>query len=316
MSSRKKTAPLFPGKYSLPGDRTPAQREFFFAIQRKAPEVLESLRDKILPSFKISTHDYRPQKGRSSLDNPAPRKKGLADFYLVVWAWAKEHHLVTGNSVLSEPRSRKVSDRDIESQSKLSNESPEKTFFFSWAWLAILGTLYAWSDDPEKCRKLELELPHWPYPIGEGWGLMSVLKGTEGFTINDLFVPPFKTIEHLPFRFQCPGWNPLQEKRDEARQRILKQLECDLDLRMDQAENLVKLFDFTVAPAKVSTDHFDWLVQFQIQEKTFYRISKDDPAEPDPQTVSDGVKSAAYLVIGPAWETWLRQPRPGRPKGS
>jgi hypothetical protein len=64
----------------------------------------------------------------------------------------------------------------------------------------------------------------------------------------------------------------------------------------------------------MSAEHFTWLVQYQVRQQPFARIANNDPSRPETPAVTDGVKDAAQLVIGPGWKRWLRPSKPGRPK--
>jgi hypothetical protein len=74
---------IWPGEYSWPDDRTPAQRAFFRAIAKTAPEVLESLRQNILPHYRrICAAD---REGQSL----------FSELYPLVWDWAAGHNLIS-----------------------------------------------------------------------------------------------------------------------------------------------------------------------------------------------------------------------------
>jgi hypothetical protein len=67
------------------------------------------------------------------------------------------------------------------------------------------------------------------------------------------------------------------------------------------------------APKVTALEHFDWLVKYKIREIPYGQIAKGDQNKPEQQSVADGVKSAAELVIGPEYKEWLRPGKPGRP---
>lgn len=283
------------------GDRTAAQREFFSAIRRRTPEVLESFRAKILPVIK------------KICDEGSVGKKFVTVMYPLIWDWSAQHHLVTGDRVMPlAETSRGLSKSEIKAKRASFQDSAEQTFFFPFALWAILGTLAVWHEDANSAG-LDWDLPYWPYPIEDCSEILRLRTLDSEFEISDLFTPPNKTVR-VPFRFQCTAWNSLQETRAAAKKRILAQFTQALDQQLDQAEKLQRLFGVPVAPAKISTDHFDWLVLYQVCQQPFGQIAKGDPTNRDPQAVTDGVKDAAKRVIGPGWKRWLRSPKPGRPK--
>lgn len=303
MKRKSASGRIFPGAYCLPADRTPAQRAFFSAIKRKAPEVLESLHDEILPAFK------------RLCDAGSVGRRLYLELYPLVWDWAVHHQIITGDRLIPVIETcRGLSDVEIEAKYTAFGNSPEQTFFFSWAWFAIVGTMVDWIVDPRKKNALEWTMPIWPYPIGDGWGLLSLRTNLDQpIQLEDLFIEPKKSTA-IPFTFSVAAWNPRREPRGKAKDRILAQVVNDLDRQMDQVEALMRHFDVPKAPTKFNTDHFDWLVLYQIHGKHFAEIAEADPHKPNHQTIADGVKDAALLVIGPAWKHWLRPSKPGRPK--
>jgi hypothetical protein len=303
--SKNPNGRLWRGDYVWPGDRTPAQREFFCAIRRSAPEVLESLRNAILPAFK-----------RIISENRSGEAWIFTQLYPLLWNWAQDHHLVTGERFIR-PSETCCHLKELEVAERIKafdDEAPEKTFFFSWAWIAIVATLAEWCDDSAKLQNLDWELPFRCYPIGTGRDMLQLGTLDDNFLLEDLFNPPKSAAESVPFTFSCPGWDPFQEPRAKARHRILQQFELDLDRQLKQVESLVSAFHAEKAPAKMTSAHFDWLVQYQVKGWTYTAIAESDSNEPDKQTVWDGAVDAAEKVIGRRWKEWLRRSKIGRPK--
>jgi hypothetical protein len=83
---KKNPGGVFPGEYCR--DRVPAQQEFFRAIRRVAPEVLEDLRGELLPTYekinKAQRIDDLPV-WTNLFEEPLFLK-----LYLPIWDWARE----------------------------------------------------------------------------------------------------------------------------------------------------------------------------------------------------------------------------------
>ncbi|MFL5530789.1 MAG: hypothetical protein ACJ8BC_02270, partial [Gemmatimonadales bacterium] len=71
--------------------------------------------------------------------------------------------------------------------------------------------------------------------------------------------------EGVRWEFICPAWNPLNETRDKFTKRTLERIERELERKLDQTESLMAAVGNQKAPGTVSTDHFDWLVQYQVK---------------------------------------------------
>lgn len=299
---RKKTSgQINPGEFLLPGDNTPAQREFFRAIERSAPEVLVSLRKRLLPEFRRCCETDKPDEER------------VWDLYEPAWDWAAGHGLVVGERLIPlDLTCRGLSQAERQARDAALVGSCEQTFFFPFAFFAIWGTLKAWHDDP-RGKGDEWVLPHWPYAI-DGCDLLMLRTRLPGFRISDLFIAP-NTETRVPFRFRCGGWNPFQEKRLAAKKRILAEAKKALDAYMRQVKKLMTAFDVSPAPVRQSPEHFDWLVLYQLGGKRYGQIAKHDDVALETQAIADGIRKAAMQVVGPNWKKWLRPSEKGRPKG-
>jgi hypothetical protein len=285
----------------LPGDRTPAQQEFFRAIRRKAPWVLQSLNEKLLPRFQR----YRTRQAED---------KHLFDLYGPAWDWAAAHHIVNGDRLYPVWETCcGISDTDGTARAAAFEGSSEETFFFPWAFFAIWGTLKNWHDNPKEANR-DWVLPYWPYPIEDASKWLMMKTRDPSFKISDLFSLP----KGRQFQFRCPSWNPLRETRAHVRHRIINAVKKEIDVHLDEATKLMELMEAKRVPVRQSREHFDWLVIYQVNCKSYAEIAKHhlDVNEGNRQTVTDGVKSAAEQVVGRDWKRWLRPSPPGRPKAS
>jgi hypothetical protein len=176
---------------------------------------------------------------------------------------------------------------------------------------AILGTLDSWRTSPRKRGPLSWELPYRPFPVGDGWGFLRARPD-----VGDLFTPPPRELEEVPFRFSCPSWNPFEETRGKFKKRALETLERDLDRQLDQVENLMALLKNPKTPRKLSANHFSWLVQYQVQGLRYKEIRAGSDDVSHDQSVVDGVQDAARQVVGPCWQVSLRRAKRGRPRSA
>jgi hypothetical protein len=320
---------IYPGQLFLPGDRTVAHREFFGAIKRKAPAVLQSLHDEILPDFIANWDSYCPNamilgdKAIFGIQDSGPENQGnnerKPDFrrrllYALLWDWAARHHLVTGDRFVPAVETCPgLNEEEFQKRVDAFWSSSEATFFVPWAWYALVQTLTEWRSADPRSADLDWTMPYRPYPIkADDCAILWASMQRSDFELSDLFTAPNQYTG--TFQFNTSGWNPSQETRAEGKKRILAELTQELDRKLDRTEQDMKVFGLCPTPAKLNTEHFDWLVLYQVCEQNFARIGKDH--DRDAQSVADGVKDAAELVIGPASERWLRPPRPGRPAGS
>jgi hypothetical protein len=325
---------IWKGDYGLPGDRTPAQREFFRSIERVAPEVLKSLHDEILPRFQEMVGDKKNFQRMVALNDRdiepdwlwlslGPRIAPPPELYQLIWDWAARFRLVQGKRLLPALCTLADVTSEDEAMARLAEYevSSEKLFFYSWAFFAIIKTLADWAYDPEKPTLLTWTLPNRPYPVGPEWGWS--FRGVHNMTFDDLFTPVRESDLTLDFR--CPAWIPTRETRAAAKRRIMLQLEKDVDLAFDQQENLMQLIGCPVASGTSTKEHFDWLVMYQVQERNYHEIGRlyveqrnedfrdKKVIKSASQTVTDGIRNAARQILGDdIWRHWLRPAPRGR----
>jgi hypothetical protein len=127
--------------------------------------------------------------------------------------------------------------------------------------------------------------------------------------LQGFFRPVPKTGRKIR-QLEYPDWDPLRESRAQGKARILA---AQLERKSDVKEKIYHLLGSNKSPLKLNRDHFDWLVLYQLKGLRFAQIATD-LGESYPQTVIDGVKGAAQLIIGPEWKKWLRKPQRGRPQ--
>ena len=288
---------LLPGEYQWPHDRSHAYRLFFDAIQRLSPEVLQSLRDDVLPVFCMLSE--------AATHPPLPTDDLLMGNIL---GWAQKYHLVgsehnsrtgSGAEKLRAPLRGAAKDLDPNSF------PPDMQFFLNWVLFAAYGTLKVWASEGDGTA-LAWTLPR------RGCQLGLILDHEHlDRAADELFSD---LSEGLPeYQFHCASWDPQCETRPACIDRILAEVKRQLEPMLDKEENTYQFFGFERTPRLTAKEHFDWLVRYQVQGVRFQRIGRESAVKRETQTIADGVKDAAEHVIGPGWQTWLRPGRPGRP---
>jgi hypothetical protein len=110
-------------------------------------------------------------------------------------------------------------------------------------------------------------------------------------------------VEELTF--STTEWDPTKETRQEAEQRMKCDLERKLKGYFDSFEEWYQMEDY----GKKQDMHYQWFVEYQVNEKSYNTIAKEDDYEYcTRQRVTSGVKDVAKLLGTP-----LRKARPGRP---
>ncbi len=163
-----------------------------------------------------------------------------------------------------------------------------------WTWCARWGLFESWCLDKALLMlRLWLQIPNEEEFIADTWST---------FTARPSSSQPQRRIV-----FGCTNWNPLTETRAKGRQRMLAEIEQELDEHLDFTELLARASGQRRTPRK-SADHFVWLVQYQVQQHSFTRIA--DAVCRDRKTVERAIKDAAVLV-----GVSLRRPsKGGRPR--
>jgi hypothetical protein len=126
---------------------------------------------------------------------------------------------------------------------------------------------------------------------------LSAVRGPEAGELLQLRVEP---------------WDPPTEPRMAYESRVLAEVKAALAAERARIIAAAEERLMTPAPRKLSTDHFEWLVQYQVLGLSFNKIAKQSRRARS--AVEEAVKGTAKLLIGVTWPEWLRPPqRGGRP---
>ena len=169
-----------------------------------------------------------------------------------------------------------------------------------WCIEQALWALTYWSSQEDV--RIEQQLPLFqPHELRQqlGW---------------DLEIPQYLTYRYVPigrreqrFAFEHEGWESIKITRAEAEQKLRAAFEVDLSAYLDRMERLAAARGLVPAPQKRGTEHFEWLVQYQVQGRSYQTIAREVCR--DRKTVADAVQDTAALL-----HLSLRPPGPpGRP---
>jgi hypothetical protein len=153
-----------------------------------------------------------------------------------------------------------------------------------WVREVALWTLQAWCVEPE----LQFERP---------------------------FIQPFRyataALERertISFKY-APAWEPTVETRAQARARVIRDFEHDLDVQLDDIESKATSRGFVPMKVKRESEHFDWAVRVQVGRESRASVARSVPRSPD--AVKEAVADVLGLLALPA----PPQQRGGRPRG-
>lgn len=214
-------------------EKEESRHRFLLATQKVAPEVLETLRDRVLPVY--SAYDRE-------------------DFLYALDEWAKKYNLNC-----------------------------------SWVKKYAENTVRRWHKVPTHLKYLR-------------WALELAYFSSEPLTIN----------LNLNFSCSCPGWDPLNEKRKEARKRIenyaikvlRENLKPDLEAYLNEMEQQSKATGAKTpqlkrARSEDSLLHYKWLALYKIKGQTYEEITAEWQKENDEfdfSTIYRGIRSAAERI--------------------
>ena len=169
-----------------------------------------------------------------------------------------------------------------------------------WCIDQALWTLSSWRRQEELRTERQLPLcqPHeWGREVG--WDINT----PQCFTFRSS--PIDQDVQY--FSFGHEGWEPIKTTRAEAEQVLRAAFEARLADYLDEMEGLATARGLVPVPQKRGTEHFEWLVRYQIQGRSFQAIARD--ACRDRKTVTGAVRETAALL-----QLSLRPPgQPGRP---
>lgn len=347
-------------------DHTRHQYDFLRSIEKEVPQSLEHLKDSVLPSF--IADEVEREKGRKLVEGVWCVPDKSEAFWSAMWEWAEKWHLVTPSDVpMLKSRSVKhVAERMIADAAyrKLpaGMDWNSSATVFALATLApvVFHTLTAWAKNhpvseltwtiPAPIEPTQVDLGEIEPFIERYRGLLAQIPTAETEWLflardkdDEAFCPPV-----FDYNFKVKGWDPLREKHDAAKERILRELTQQLIQKLTDHKRIATMMGMEKHSRVYNKGHFDWLALHQVGEKSMYAIAKDraealpeyqsakgrresarerktldvetdkaimaNAIAAEEKTVAKGIHSAAELVIGPDWQSWIRGGRAGRRK--
>ncbi len=296
-----------------------ARTEFLRAIQRVAPQALSCLRDEVMPKFQ----QILPWAGVEPRDlATASNRCGAGERYVwhslepPLFRWAARFNLsdVTAHAVYN-------STYLSPGQSGLRYESGGMPFF-TWLVLVATDTLAEWA-----IRDVERPLD-WNFARLERWRAALRPRETSLQVIIPAWAPGTETREGFIERARREINTRLDEYVASVRRELTEPEpsylgEPTLDLAPWFAEQ-IRQHNSTFKgspraaklPERYAPEHFDWLVRYQVLERSWLAIAAEVGKKGRWRTVKNGVHHVAERVIGPDYKSWLRRSPPGRPKKS
>jgi hypothetical protein len=288
---------------------SPEQKHFLGGIERRAREVLDALGESVLSPFTSAV--------ASGSDLPITDPSTWAAF----WTWAAKFHLVrqtelpwlTSAEALAMVRA--MSDYSTPGNSDTWPLNPVPGCPYSPFALVVLmptafQTLFAWLKDgvPDE--------PAWVFP-----------PPPLVINFHVLSAPTTQSRPYFPFFYgfdQMAPWRPHLESRQTYERRAMDTLRRQLHDQMDESERLAGHFGRKNRRDLRSEAHADWLTLFQVKGLEYIDIARhfiktktwnntETSEDALAETVGAGIRKMAELVIGPAYGSWLRPPRHGRP---
>lgn len=344
------------------GDRSVERSSFLEAIQTKAPEVLMELYQVAFP--------LHEQSCKNTARQPEPREQSDACWdakrdiqtWQAAWDWAARFQLARGMELdllkqkegielacwfMNQAMWRRKRQQRLPAEFNFPftiNQSPELTFGIP-LMLTVWDTLDAWLKNRPQVDALSWNL------LPPGKAISESLTYEQFIRIQKLplafkSIAPYLGPPPHTYEFGTLAWNVVDQSKAQAKARIMKELERQLEQKLKDHEREVRTKPYFEQrpPEKRDTEHYELLVLYQVKDMNYSQVAREvlapeshstfDTAEASPAThvhasakpqedadtlkterarITDGIKSAAEQLIGPLVKRWLRPGRPGAP---
>jgi hypothetical protein len=329
------------------------QMQFFLSIEKEAPEALKALKKSVLPLYVTARpaqpggkYPPRPRTREWELRITEPWR-GLCPAgydpgtWPAIWDWAGRVGLVRADelpSLKSEQAKLIACDMDesywarcgTERREPFAPASPALVFHLRAVARVVLRTLRAWSNTSDLVE-LRWSFPEPDPTVYDGLDPEELAKRSQRDPVRDgwekcIWMGYITPLDPPPLVYTfrpVQAWSMRRESRAQAYNRIMREVATQLRELMRQHERGAKYLGFNKHPRKVRREHFDWLALYQVRgwnnAEIARHVKKSWPAQGTSaahleQTVRDGIQTAARLVVGPSWRSWLRRGKSGRPK--
>jgi hypothetical protein len=281
--------------------RTRAQEFFLITVWNVAPTALRSLRDDVLPKYRLAFPD---QEDRSPNDEIRKRaceaivdlvwkdkvgnKKLPAEYHAAVAAnpllygsgaaliaWSKQFNLTGKWSNLDS-----VTDRDLLTSTFTDDFWPlvaaVETIF--WWHFAPAGWLHERGDRPSWRPKLSNQFPKEPEVLPE------IRLTTENYDVRS----------KASISVESPGWYIQVESESNFRTRMLKDFKRWLDSHIDDRKEAARKAGWVKGPGRRELSHFSWAVRFQVGKESAAQIARE--CNRSEEAVDDGVETVLAMI--------------------
>lgn len=329
MTQKSKDTGERDGDYTFGTDRFIEQRHFLLSIQEHACDVLGALKKSVLPIF------TQAQAVQGSVVHATPGYD--PETWPAIWDWAIRFHLVASSDVPLLKSRKAVAiagrmDEDAVYRSLPCDTEPfptgssSLTFALPTLIRVVLRTLASWANGK---RTLKWTFPECEATIYETQSIENLAQTSKEMLGDDLVKKmiadgQLATPDPPPFvyDFTTRAWNVRRETRAVAERRILDELKLQLHRWLDRHEEIAMLMNLKKRTRKRKNWHYRCLVLYQVKGFNKAELAREvketweakgTTAENLSQTVRHGIQTAAELIIGPSWQSWLLRGKSGRP---
>jgi hypothetical protein len=111
--------------------------------------------------------------------------------------------------------------------------------------------------------------------------------------------------------FPVGDWDLERETRGEAKERMRREFEEDLDRYLDRKEG-VELSDGLMSRTRVKAEeHFEWFIRFQVNGERFAQLA--EAVGVDRRAVAREIDEVGEILDRTGWKSWRRERSRGRP---
>jgi len=300
---------------------------FLRSIETEVPEALKALKESVLSLFVEAKNQGIEIPQRDST------------IWFAIWDWAHDWKLAKADEMelLKTPLAVFLFEemrRDETIRALAPNVEPftpdSAAIVFNLPSLApvVLRTLEVWSEASD-LNNLQWTFPEPVTPAAvqygeeyaEGLDVMLQDEHLRKLIDDGMIRTPDPPPGH--YTLKILAWQLRRETRKEGWDRIMEDLADKLRQAMDQHVIIAEKVGLYQHPQVTQPDQFKWLALFQVKGWNKTEIAehvketwpaKGTSVEHLRETVRLGIESAAELVIGPSWKSWLRQGQSGRPR--
>ena len=307
------------GKSALPGSDSLAWSDYSCeGFLRLATAFLQCAQEKgkkcavaniLREGLRAHGDSYSPSD-MSELPLPDDNTEKALSLLTAIWGWGAKYRLFRGIDVV----------RGLAWNLPRREVDPEVALYLSVLCVAVRHLIDedGLLDDVTKQCRLSAQLAHQGERATVLLSQIPEYHGRQDETRSCLTVMHGNEVNyHLTYESRPRKWFPADETRTEVIARLVKDFRELVGEMLDAKEKWVRE-NLRNAPTglggKLDKKHLEWLIAFQVMEKSYYGIGEKD--KDAVAKVTRGIETAAQLLVGPRFRDWLRAVKPGRPRTS